>query len=207
MVLAEFPNYGVNKDGVVFNVKTGHILTPVVKNGYFGVRLSRDAKVTFKSVHLLVYDAFIGGRKPGMHIDHINGIRTDNRIINLRQVTPEQNNANRLHLVRGENVNTAKLTEADVMDIRKEKAAGANSRTLAERYGISKGAINRVATGKTWKHLPALPVDNMLWSDATTTGAMSGKKLREKYGQDYFARIAKGRRMIKHCTTCTCAQT
>jgi hypothetical protein len=31
---------------------------------------------------------------PDMQLDHINGIRTDNRIVNLRLVTQEQNSAN-----------------------------------------------------------------------------------------------------------------
>jgi hypothetical protein len=37
------------------------------------------------------------GKKPTRLIDHINGLRDDNRIANLRQVTPSENNQNQVH--------------------------------------------------------------------------------------------------------------
>jgi hypothetical protein len=203
MVLKEFPNYTIDKQAVVTNRTTGRILTPVLKNGYLGVRLSAGGKITYKSLHLLVYDSFVGDRLPGQHIDHINGVRTDNRLVNLSQVTPQQNNSNRLHLVRGEYVNTAKLTRAQVMEIRQAKAVGAKSEDLAAKYGLSKSTVNRIATGVTWKHLPLLPVDRSVWSNPKMTGSMSGKQLRDKYGSD-FAKIAKKQKVKKHCDTCSC---
>jgi hypothetical protein len=206
VVLKEFPNYKIDKQAVVTNHTTGRILTPVLKNGYLGVRLARDGRITYKSLHLLVYDSFVGDRLPGKHIDHINGIRTDNRLVNLRQVTAQQNNSNRLHLVRGEAVNTAKLTPSQVMEIRRAKAAGLRSEDLAVQYGLSKSAVNRIAAGVTWKHLPLLPVDGSVWSNPRITGSMSGKQLREKYGSDYFSKIAKKQRVKKHCDTCSCIQ-
>lgn len=39
--------------------------------------------------------ALATGAWPEMHIDHINGVRSDNRIANLRCATQSQNNANR----------------------------------------------------------------------------------------------------------------
>lgn len=38
--------------------------------------------------------AFTSGDWPALHIDHINGVKSDNRIANLREATPTQNNAN-----------------------------------------------------------------------------------------------------------------
>ena len=39
--------------------------------------------------------AFLVGTVPGMHIDHINGDKTDNRRANLRLVSPQLNQVNR----------------------------------------------------------------------------------------------------------------
>lgn len=202
--ISGFPNYMISKSGHVQNIRTGHILTPVLKNGYYGIRLSLEGKSRFRSVHLLVFDTFIGQRTKGMHVDHIDGVRTNNDVSNLREVTPEENNKNRVHLTRGENVNTAKLTPEQVMDIRRRKSKGERTLDLANEYGIAVSSLRRIVNGQNWKHLPVLPVDNSFWGDPKKTGAISGKALREKYGEDYFSKIAAGKKIKRHCDTCTC---
>lgn len=64
-----------------------------VKNrgGYERVILSRDGVVKCFRVHRLVWEAFNGPIPEGMEIDHINTIRDDNRLVNLRCVTPKEN--------------------------------------------------------------------------------------------------------------------
>lgn len=44
--------------------------------------------------HRLAYEFVYGAIPTGMEIDHVNGIRTDNRIDNLRLATRKQNSAN-----------------------------------------------------------------------------------------------------------------
>ena len=54
--------------------------------------------------HKLVYECFYGLIPDGIQIDHINTIRFDNRISNLRAVTPKENSNNPLtkyHLSEG----------------------------------------------------------------------------------------------------------
>lgn len=46
-------------------------------------------------VHHLVLETFVGMCPPGMQCDHINRNRTDNRLENLRWVTPKENSRNR----------------------------------------------------------------------------------------------------------------
>ena len=52
--------------------------------------------------------------------------------------------------VRGEQVGTAKLTEADVLDIRSSSLIGTE---LAKKYSISPSTISLIKTGKSWKHV------------------------------------------------------
>lgn len=84
----------------------GHIMMPVTRGhgnprwtfgttggggDYLRVRIyGRDYKV-----HRLVLETFVGKCPPGMQGDHINRNRTDNRLENLRWVTPAENNRNR----------------------------------------------------------------------------------------------------------------
>lgn len=60
-------------------------------NGYVYFSTHRTGPVTLHS-HVM------GGTQPGLHIDHINGDRLDNRRVNLRFVTPQGNQVNRKSL-------------------------------------------------------------------------------------------------------------
>ena len=55
--------------------------------------------------HRLIWEEAYGPIPSGMQIDHINGIRTDNRLENLRLATNQQNSSNRL---------IGKLTNIDI---------------------------------------------------------------------------------------------
>lgn len=59
-------------------------------NGYAYVSFWDGVRSRPETVHSLIV-----GNKPGMHIDHRNGNRLDNRRANLRVVTPQRNQANR----------------------------------------------------------------------------------------------------------------
>ena len=68
------------------------ILKPVkAKNGYLRVNLYKDGKLKHYSVHRLVWEAFNGKIPEGYEINHINEIKTDNRLENLNLMTPKQN--------------------------------------------------------------------------------------------------------------------
>ena len=61
------------------------------KDGYEGVNLKRDGKHSTKKVHKLVATAFIPNPDNKPCIDHINGVRDDNRVDNLRWCTQKEN--------------------------------------------------------------------------------------------------------------------
>ncbi len=55
---------------------------------------------------------------------------------------------------RGERHGRAKLTEGQVRAIRRRRnAEGVSSRKLASHYGVSRGAIYHIVSGRNWKHL------------------------------------------------------
>lgn len=71
--------------------------TPTLnKEGYFCVILNKDAKSKLFRVHRLVADAFILNPENKPQVDHINTVRTDNRVENLRWVTNFENSRNEL---------------------------------------------------------------------------------------------------------------
>ena len=59
--------------------------------GYLQVNLCKEAKAKATKIHRLVAQAFIGDIPKGMVINHINGIKTDNRVENLEICTCSHN--------------------------------------------------------------------------------------------------------------------
>lgn len=85
--------YLISDKGELFSVTTGKVLKPSInRQGYcfYGVGVSRKDKKRI-SAHRLVATAFISNPDNKPQIDHINGIRNDNRVDNLRWVTAKEN--------------------------------------------------------------------------------------------------------------------
>lgn len=74
------------------NRKTGWFGGSVNKAGY--LRIFIDGKLQY--AHRLAW-LYIHGRFPIDQVDHINLVKSDNRIINLREVTCKQNQENKIH--------------------------------------------------------------------------------------------------------------
>jgi len=110
-------------------------------------------------VHRLVLEAFagdpVGDRK---YANHINGIKTDNRIDNLEWVTWAENisHAYRTGLhgrYAGSASSAAKLNESQVSEILRLIAARAYRKDIAAQFGISTKAIDEIVSGAHWKHV------------------------------------------------------
>ena len=79
--------------GVVVNRKLNRVVKGCMNGvGYVQTRLRIGGKLPNIQLHHMVW-VVVHGRFP-TQIDHINGDKTDNRIENLREVTPSDNNLN-----------------------------------------------------------------------------------------------------------------
>jgi hypothetical protein len=72
-------------------VAAGREAGRVKRDGYRSVRIANREYMAHRVIWLMVH-----GECPKQFLDHINGDRADNRIANLREATPRQNNLNRL---------------------------------------------------------------------------------------------------------------
>lgn len=63
----------------------------ISNNGYFRVALWKNSKIRNYLVHRLVYEAFNGSIPEEYEVNHINEIKTDNRLSNLNLMTCKEN--------------------------------------------------------------------------------------------------------------------
>jgi hypothetical protein len=92
----------VTKGGLVYRYSKAQdklVLCKLSANnkGYLQLQVSSPKSIVIK-VHKLVYETFVGEIPQGYEIDHINTIRDDNRIENLRLVSHKENCNNPLTL-------------------------------------------------------------------------------------------------------------
>ena len=98
-----FPNYVIHPAGTILRIWkhktrkrgpcTKEMKTRKNKDGYIMLGLNNNGKQKTLKLHRLLAIAFIPNDDPEkkIEIDHINGVRDDNRLENLRWVTHQEN--------------------------------------------------------------------------------------------------------------------
>lgn len=122
-------------------------------NGYLQVKLNIPSQKAFLA-HRIVAQAFVPNPDNKSFVNHINGIKHDNRADNLEWVTKSENAIHSfkigLQCNKGEKHPSHKLTNTQVKRIRKSKKS---SRILADQYSVSKTTIKDIKNFKIWTHI------------------------------------------------------
>lgn len=152
-----FDDYEVSSEGRVRRSTPGRATWPgrvlTCRSDSSGYAFSQTGPARCRTrfwVHILVAEAFVGPRPPGMLVNHINGVRTDNRAVNLEWVTPAKN------APRGEAVKGARLNHQAVSVIRWALThRGRSNSLLARLHHVTAETVRKIRVGKTWGGVPS----------------------------------------------------
>ena len=87
-----FECYSVSKHGEVYSHNKNRLIyLNKKKNGYLQVNLFNNGIFKTKLVHRLVAETYIPNLNNYKQVNHINGIKTDNRVENLEWVSAKEN--------------------------------------------------------------------------------------------------------------------
>jgi len=134
--------------------------------GYLRTMLKSDKwEMNTVKVHRIIAQTFLENPENKPCVNHINGIRNDNRLCNLEWCTHSENSKHSFKIglssLVGERNPAATITEDKVIEIRqnypKDRKHGRDGyptkQELADKYGVSINVIKFIIQGKTWKHL------------------------------------------------------
>jgi hypothetical protein len=108
--------------------------------------------------HRVIWEAVHGPLSPALTINHRNGIKVDNRLLNLEVMTVGDNGrharATGLLVPRvGVEAANARLTEDQVLVIYRRAWAGEKSHLIGQDYGVGGGIVRNIKQGWAWSHL------------------------------------------------------
>jgi len=155
-------HYGSGKDAIMKPAEN--------KKGYLCTSITKNKKLFPVKIHRLVAIAFIDNNDNKPQVNHINGIKTDNRVENLEWCTNKENahhaiNAGLFYFntseqskniipKKGELNGCSKLTEIEILEIRSKFIPRKYTRDiLAKEYNVKACTIKDIILRKSWTHI------------------------------------------------------
>lgn len=157
----KFP-YFVTDTGLVYSEAADKYLSPQFdRDGYVKVQMiSTDGKRHRYSVHRLVLENFSPrDDMKDLQVNHIDGDKTNNNLVNLEWCTCEENIKHAIaHNLRGaqfgEHNPGSKLTEKDVLEIVSMlQSKKYTSKEISRKFGVCEDYPNSIRRGEHWAYL------------------------------------------------------
>jgi hypothetical protein len=152
--LYEVSNYG-NIKSWGRNKKGGLLSLYETAQGYTRASFSKNKTIVGKFVHVLVAFAFVENPEKKPEVNHLYGIKFDNRKSQLEWSTKSENIQHAVMMglwnpTKGSTNGMSKLLNEQVLDIFNSKES---TKYLADKFKVTATTINLIKSGKTWSHI------------------------------------------------------
>lgn len=137
----------------------------IKKNGkYCLVNLHNNARALTTKAHRLVALHFIDNPECKPQVNHLDGVKHNNFVGNLEWCTHSENGKHAFKTglkvpntdnpkIRGSKNVNSKLTENDVIEIRRLRSDGKKCTDIAKMYGILATNVSNIVLRHSWKHI------------------------------------------------------
>lgn len=146
------PKYLVSNMGRVFSITKNDTMYLEPRDGYLRVVIYEKGKRIRVFVHRMVAETFLPKDNERTVVNHINGIKGDNRLSNLEWVTHRENS---IHAFESGLQKHKALNSYDIDDIMDMFVEGVEFKHIAEKFDCQIGTIRRlVAQNKKYYSEP-----------------------------------------------------
>ena len=158
-IIPEFANYEISNFGNIRRFKSKKPLTPSLckKTGYLMFDFCQNGNKYRKLVHRIVLSTFVENIENKEQLNHINGIKSDNRLNNLEWNTRSENQKHSILIglrhARGNHNSQCKLTEEQVLKIFNDER---KYKYISNEFNISISTVADIKRGYSWTHITKL---------------------------------------------------
>lgn len=157
----KYKNILVDRHGYIYSTRTFEKRKPQLVAGYHYTTTGMDAgtrKTRHERVHRIVASLYIPNPDDKLYVNHINGNKLDNRVLNLEWCTMSENHRHAFKTgirsaVRGSKAGGSKLKESDIPEIFKMRINLFEMKDIAKKFGIGISCVSAILNRRTWTHV------------------------------------------------------
>lgn len=153
------PGYEISDQGGMRSFRHAHGMSvrphniyPVFHGDKKRYQFRRDGKYVSRWVHRLVLEAFVGKCPPGYITEWMDECRFNNHVDNLRWVERSKASSRFHSRVRG----IFPKPKLEVFQVFEILDSDDKNSVLAEKFGVTREAIWKIRTGRTWSSITGL---------------------------------------------------